>query len=181
MGQDEGKIKAIGASNWSDERIALANAYAKRCGRRGFCATQVRYPFIKPNPYKKEGEKRDTTTLSFEEKTGLLFCEKQEMAVFAFCAQAKGYISKVLKGLPLTEMITLMYDSPENRERAKRAGRLAARLGCFPEDIGLCYLFSRPVPVCALIGPGNMEQLKDSMEAADRELTKEQLAYLTEI
>ena len=176
--QDEGLIKAIGASNWTDGRIASANAYAASCKRRGFSCTQVRYPYVRPNPYKKEGEVRDTTTLSFEEKTGIPFCLKEELSVFAFCAQAKGYMTKVLKGKQLSEMEALMYDNQKNRERAKRAGKLSEALGCGPEAVGLCYLFSRPMQVCALIGPSNMEQLKNTMEAADLELSGEQLKFM---
>ena len=176
--QDQGLIKAIGASNWTDERIAAANEYAKKCGRKGFCATQVRYPYVTPLPYKEEGEIRDTTTLSFAEETGTDFCLAQHMAVFAFCAQAKGYITKVLKGTPLPEMVALMYDSPKNRKKALRAGKVAEELEVSPEAVGLSYLFSRRVPVCALAGPGNMEQLKSTMEAADLSLTQSQIEYL---
>jgi aryl-alcohol dehydrogenase-like predicted oxidoreductase len=38
---DEGRVKALGAANWTARRIRKANDYASRTGKAGFVATQL--------------------------------------------------------------------------------------------------------------------------------------------
>ncbi|MBR4164827.1 MAG: aldo/keto reductase, partial [Lachnospiraceae bacterium] len=86
--------------------------------------------------------------------------------------------TKYLSGQELPKKTARAYDYPMNRARAERAGIVAREIGCPPEAVGLGYLFTRPFPVCAIVGPRNTEQLRLTLEAADLELTDAQKAFL---
>ena len=176
--QDQGVISRIGASNWSLERIEEANRYAAACGRTGFEATQTGYAYMKNYVQMGMNKDPDTTMLYFDERRDTAYCTEHQFPVVAYSSQANGYITKYLSGKGLPEKVARSYDYPMNRMRAKRAGKVALELECSPEAVGLAYLFTRPFPVCAIIGPRNLEQLRSSLEAADLELSDEQKTFL---
>ena len=123
-------------------------------------------------------EDPDTTMLYFDESRDTDYYTKHRFPVVAYSSQANGYITKYLAGAGLPEKVARSYDAPLNRARAERAGSVAAELGCSPEAAGLAYLFTRPFPVCAIVGPRTVEQLRSSLEAADINLSDAQKAFL---
>lgn len=175
---EKGKIKMLGASNWSNQRIEQANAYAKRCGKDGFIANQISYAYIKPlTPGGVESE-ADDTMLYFTEKDYDYYSEHQDIRIFAYSSQARGYMTKFLSGNPMHPSILRTYDSQENRDRANRALEVAKELGVSVEAIGLQYLFHRPFPVNAVVGSRTMGQLKDTLQAIRLTLAPDQIRYL---
>ncbi len=176
--QDQGMISRIGASNWSLTRIDEANRYAASCGRTGFVATQTGYAYMKNYVQMGMNKDPDTTMLYFDEDRDTGYCTEHQLPVAAYSSQANGYITKYLSGSDIPEKIKRSYDYPLNRARAKRAGEVASKLGCSPEAVGLAYLFTRPFPVCAVIGPRNTQQLRSSLEALEIELSDDQKAFL---
>ena len=178
--QDRGLVSRLGASNWSLGRIGEANRYAAACGRAGFAATQTGYAYMKNHVQVNFSDTPDTTMLYFDEARDTAYCAEHQLPVVAYSSQANGYITKFLSGQKLPEKTALAYDYPMNRERAGRAGQVARELGCSPEAVGLGYLFTRPFPVCAIVGPRTPEQLRLTLAAADLELTEAQNAFLEE-
>ena len=177
--QDRGFASHIGASNWSLKRIEEANRYAAACGRTGFEADQTGYAYMKNYVQMGMNEDPDTTMLYFDEGRDTAWCTEHQLPVIAYSSQANGYITKVLAGAELPYKVARSYDYPMNRARAGRAGKVAEERGCPPEAVGLGYLFTRPFPVCAIVGPRTVEQLRDTLEgAADIELTEAQKAFL---
>ena len=177
--QDRGLIAHIGASNWSLARIDEANRYAAACGRTGFEADQTGYAYMKNYVQMGVNEDPDRTMLYFDEGRDTAYCTEHQLPVVAYSSQANGYITKVLTGQELPYKVARSYDYPLNRARAARAGAVAEELGCPPEAAGLAYLFTRPFPVCAIVGPRTAEQLRSTLEgAADVELTEAQKAFL---
>ena len=177
--QDRGLITHIGASNWGIARIDEANRYAAACGRTGFEADQTGYAYMKNHVQVNFSETPDTTMLYFDEGRDTGYCTEHQLPVIAYSSQANGYITKVLSGAELPYKVARAYDYPMNRARAVRAGKVAEERGCPPEAAGLAYLFTRPFPVCAIVGPRTAEQLRSTLEgAADIELTAAQKAFL---
>ncbi len=176
--QDQGLIVHIGASNWSLARIDEANRYAHACGRTGFEADQTGYAYMKNYVQMGVNPDPDTTMLYFDEGRDTAYCTEHQFPVVAYSSQANGYITKVLSGQELPPKVARSYDYPRNRARAVRAGEVAREIGCPPEAVGLAYLFARPFPVCAIVGPRNTEQLLATLASADIELTAAQKAYL---
>ena len=176
--QDRGLISHLGASNWSIGRIDEANRYAVACGRMGFEADQTGYAYMKNYVQVNFSETPDTTMLYFDEARDTAYCTEHQLPVVCYSSQANGFITKFLSGQELPWKTARAYDYPLNRARAKRAGTVARELGCPPEAVGLGYLFTRPFPVCAIVGPRKPEQLHATLKAADLELTETQKAFL---
>lgn len=171
--QDTGKIVHYGASNWSVQRMAAANAYAAACGREGFFGSQIQYSYIHTL------DVTDKTTLFFKEKEEAPFYLENNLALFAYTSQAKGYITKVLNNLPFKGNMANNYDCMVNRKRSVRAAEVAVEIGgCTAEEVGLAYLHTRPFNTLTIVGPRTLEQIARSMIAGDIELTPEQIAFL---
>lgn len=85
----EGKIRCFGASNWSAKRIAEANQYAQAHNLQGFCAGQIKWSLAKTNP-----NYPDDPTLVEMNPEEYSFYQKNQLGLFAFASQAKGFFSK---------------------------------------------------------------------------------------
>ena len=107
-----GKIRAIGASNWTCARIDEANAYARAHGKTPFAISQIQWcaAYVKPNAWP------DPTIVSMNE-TEYAGYIKNGLPVMAFSPQANGYFSKLIAGEPLKQKYMERYDCPENRRR----------------------------------------------------------------
>ena len=66
----------------------------------------------------------------------------------------------------------------ERTERRDRAIELAQKLGKSPIHVALAYVLAQPFPVVPLIGPRTLQELDDSLEALDIELTSKQVRWL---
>jgi len=174
--QDAGKIAHYGASNWSGRRIIEANKYARDNGRETFFGSQIMYSYALPF------DVGDRSTMYFDEELEGRLYHREELALFCYTSQAKGYISKALSGNPLPPNALRDFDCPTNRDRAARAQEVARQIGgdCSAERVGLAYLFTLPHQTFPIVGCRTLEQINDSLGACDIELTPEQIKYLAE-
>ena len=169
--QDAGKIAHYGASNWSAARVAEAGAYARSRGREGFFGSQIQFSYVFP----LEPDAPSTRYFDEELDGGTYLAEN--VALFSYTSQAKGYMTKLLNGAPLNSNITRLFDCSANRERTRRAAEVARQAGRGVEHVGLAYLHALPYNVVTLVSCSSLEQLKNSMDC-DMELTPEQIKYL---
>jgi aryl-alcohol dehydrogenase-like predicted oxidoreductase len=169
-----GRIRAIGASNWTTERIAEANAYARSHGKAGFCASQIAWS-LAALPAEDKAMRTyamDAPTYAYHARTGL--------PVIPYSAQARGFFGGKYgpgRGDPNSPVVKNYYNA-ENFDRLARAQALAAQLGRSANEVALAYLLSQPFPVFPIVGPHSVEQLRASLAAADLTLTPDQVAYL---
>ena len=171
--QDARKIGLYGASNWTCSRIEAANQYAASCGREGFFGSQIQFSYVDIL------DVTDKTTLFFNETQDGTFYLRQKLDFFAYTSQAKGYITKFLRGDSITGDLQQNYDCPKNRARAARATKVAEEIGCCTaEEVGLAYLYTLPYNILTIVGPRVLAQIQASMKAVEIELTKEQITYL---
>ncbi len=173
-----GKIRAIGASNWSVERIEQANRFAKENGMTPFSASQIKWSFSEPLPPSDD-------TLEIMDQKVYPWYLKEQMPVFAFSSQAKGYFTRrnaygLDKPVSLGQFSWVSLDTPENRRRAARIDKLSRDLGVSIASLVLAYLTNDPLPTIPIIGCGSMDTLRDSLSQPDLILTDEQLRYLRE-
>lgn len=168
--QNVGRIAAIGASNWSPERIAAANAYAASCGRAGFTASQVQYALCMP------ATKEDPSLVWLDERVDGPFFAREEMPVYAYSSQSHGYVAKALAGGDLRG--AAIYDTPENRRKAQECERIAREVGASPNAVALVYLLYQEFPCAAVTGPKSIRQLHDTVAAAHVRLTPAQINAL---
>lgn len=171
----EGKIRHFGASNWMAGRILEGQKYAREHGLEGFVADQLlwsmadadmkHYPW--PGCTNMDGE-----AWKMHVETG--------MAAFAYESQARGFFQKYRKaGMEgISEELKKLYYSDENINRYKRAQKLASEKNISLSAIVLLYVLSSPFPSAALIGPRTDAQFMESMEAADMQLSEDEMKYL---
>lgn len=157
-----GRIRAFGVSNWSCERIAQANTYAKEHQKTPIVISQIQWGLAATTP-ERWG---DPTLLCMnqEEYAGYL---QNGIPVMGFSSQGGGYYSKLISGEPLKEKIAHRYDHALNRKRLEAVRVLANETGCSPAAIALAYITSNPVQGLAVVGCSNVQQLEDCMSASD--------------
>ncbi len=175
--QQKGKILCYGASNWTTERIAQANEYAAKKGYDGFFGSQIQYSYMITHGMP------DKTIVYMDEKRDTDFYSQWNAPVFCFTSMASGYMTKYLGGVDLSkehfaDNFKTAYSFEDNYRRAHRAEKVANELGVSVEAVGLAYLLNRPFPTVTLMQSDTRERICSVLEAADLELTDDQLAYL---
>jgi aryl-alcohol dehydrogenase-like predicted oxidoreductase len=174
----EGKIRALGASNWTAARLAAANAYARKSGQLGFAANQPCWSLgcQAAKPAKDPGLVRfDAAAYRFHRQSGL--------AVIPFTSQARGFFSKL--ALPRARQPAKLrqddYFVPANVATAKLVWQIARTRGVKPSAIVLAYVWSRPFPVVPIIGCRTFAQLEECIAAVPVRLTPAELAALEKV
>lgn len=172
-----GKLRALGCSNWAPARIEEANRYAASNGLTGFCASQIGWALAWPQPAfdpKSLTRYVDAETEAFHRRTGF--------TQVAYSSQANGFFSgRYGPGLPPEAQkpgVLRKYGSPRNYKRLAAATELAGRRGVSANQVALTGLLEQPFPFFAIVGPKNIEQLRDSLAAADLRLSADELAGL---
>lgn len=165
-----GKILKFGASNWTSERINLANTYARANGLVPFSASQIRF-----NPAYCVGERTGLVGMDSNEFD---FYKSNNMPVVAYSSQAKGFFSKMAeKGEnALSEKAKKRYLCRENIDRLEVLKQLSKQYNTSIAGI-ICGAFSSfEVPeVFPVIGGSCIEQIKDSLGGSDVKLDKQEL------
>jgi aryl-alcohol dehydrogenase-like predicted oxidoreductase len=166
----QGKVRRVGCSNWSVERIAMANKYAKESGQHGFSMSQIGWCLAA------------TDSKFFTQFGSLMMSDsaydwyyKNDMPVFAFSSQAQGFFARVasggLKSLP--PFLVEQYGSEDNMKRLEKVKKMAQERGVSISAIGLSYLVYNKLPCVAIIGAENLEMLKQSLESTTLHLSAE--------
>jgi aryl-alcohol dehydrogenase-like predicted oxidoreductase len=187
-----GRIGAFGGSSWTHQRIAEANEYADKHGLKPFTVSSPNLALAVPNEPMWVG----CVSLSGDEEA-LAWYEKNQMPVFAWSSQARGFFSgrytpamaddfrakqPHFAELPLPERDQLnvfrTYFSDANWERYHRAEELAKKKGCTLQQITLAWVLHQPLNLYALIGPATVDELDNSIGALDVQLSNDELAWL---
>jgi aryl-alcohol dehydrogenase-like predicted oxidoreductase len=79
-----GKVKEIGASNWSAKRVKEANEYAKAHGLKGFSAAQIMWSLAVENEGATDPTMVKMNVADFE------IYKQMNMPVFGFASQGRG-------------------------------------------------------------------------------------------
>ena len=109
--QDAGKIRYIGASNWTPERIREANAYAASKGRQGFVASQTFWGLAAPE---REASTAQGYQLYYED--GYQDIHAEGVTMIPYSAQSGGYFTKLAAGgeAALPDFLKARYANPVN-------------------------------------------------------------------
>ncbi len=171
----QGLVKAVGASNWSIDRILKANAYAKSAGKTPFTVSQIQWSLVHTTPQIVG----DPTLVCMDDGQYGQYT-KAELPVMAFSSQGKGFFSKYLVGgkEALNAKVMQRYYSDINLRRAERVDQLAKELGVSPAAITMAYITSNALPAVAIAGCSTVAQLQDTLRDADLQLTPQQIEFL---
>jgi aryl-alcohol dehydrogenase-like predicted oxidoreductase len=167
-------IRSIGASNWTTDRLAEADAYARSHGVRGFGASSPNLALARQIAEPWPG------CVSASDPDSRHWYETTQLPLFAWSAAAAGYFAgRAENPDPIrTDSVAATYDSPENRERRRRAEEIAARLDVTATQVAVAWVLNQPFPTFAVVGPDRLEELRQSAAAADLELTPDDVSWL---
>lgn len=163
-----GRLRYLGASNWSVTRIAEANAYAKAHGLHGFVASQPQWNLAQTNMVPTADPTLRTVT-----NDDLCWYRTQRLPIIPYSSTACGYFATD------GQAGAASFDNPVSRARLQRAQQLAAELGCTPNQIALAWLLHQDVPVIPILGTTRPEHLQDAISATTICLTPAQRDWLT--
>lgn len=166
----EGKIEKFGVSNWTVERIAQAQEYAKEKELIELSASQIRF-----NPAYCKGERSGLVGMEPEQ---FAYYQKENMPVVAYSSQAKGFFSKMAEQGEdaLSQKAKDRYLCEENLQKLSVIKTLAEKYSCSIASL-ICGAFcSMENPeVFPVIGSRTVAQMEDSLNGADLSLEQEEV------
>lgn len=167
-----GRIRAIGVSNWTHQRIQEANDYAARYHLTGFAFSSPSLSLAKMNYPRWPGcVAADAETISWH--------ANNQMPLLSWSSQASGFFSGRFspQNRENEEMVNVYY-SEGNWERYQRAQMLAEKKQVSIIQIALAYVLNQPFPSAAIIGPEKPDELYSSVQGASIELTSDEVNWL---
>ena len=164
----DGKVRAIGCSNFSSEQLAEADRTARENGTARFVAVQNQYSLLERDD--------DEAVLPVARKLGL--------AYIPFFPLASGLLTgKVRRGEPGPEGTRLAgseFDD-ETFDRVEALERFAADRGRTLLELAISALASTPGIASVIAGATRPEQVRANAAAGSWELTADELAALAAV
>lgn len=161
-----GRVRAIGASNWTTDRIEAANNYARANGRAAFVANQPKLSLAVAKP------SNDPTVPRFGPED-FAWHAGQSVVVCPYSPTANGFFATGgTKG-------SGGWEAGVSTARLRVAGRLAAEIGATSNQIALAWLLHQPFPVVPILGTTDEDHLNDAMGASDVRLSVVHMTALT--
>jgi aryl-alcohol dehydrogenase-like predicted oxidoreductase len=170
----DGKVRAIGCSNFSSAQVAAALDTSARLGAASFVTCQDEYSLL------VRKIERDLVPLM----------QKRGMTLLPYAPLAGGFLSgKYLRGNPLPKNARLAYSShhasdvinERNWDIADRLRDFAARTGRSMLDVAFAWLLARPVTASVIAGAMTPEQVEQNIRAGEAKLSAEDIAELDRI
>lgn len=177
---DEGKITAIGASNWSHERISSANTFAAAKGLRPFSASSAQFSLAEwarpPWP--------DAVTLAGDAQLGAReWFSAHGLSVFAWSSLARGFFSdhydpKNPGANRVSRWCATYFGTEENRQRLERVRMFARERGVTVAQVALAYVLCHPLHAFAVVGCATFEKFEQNVAALSLKLDHATLQWL---
>ena len=155
-----GRIRRIGASNWTVERYEAFNDYAARSGLTGLTVLSNQLSLAEVLEPVWAG------CLSAFDAATRAWLERTQTPLLAWSAQASGFFA----GRDDGHEVRTSWLSEANAGRRRRAEELAARLGVPPVAVALAWVLWQPFPTFAVVGPRSLGELEACLAALDVEL-----------
>ncbi len=170
----DGLINVFGGSNWGIDRFAAANAYARKAGKRAMSVLNNNLSLAHMVTPVWDG------CISASDGASLAYLTETQTAHFSWSSQARGYFygTDDATALPDGTRPEQCFDSPDNRERRRRAGQLGEELGVSAGQVAMAYVVNQPFPSFALIGPRTEAELASTLRGIALTLTPGQIAWL---
>ena len=164
----QGKVRAIGASNYAAERLATALGLAGSGGLPRFESCQPRY-----NPLER-GIERDIVPLCLSEQVGII----------GYSALASGFLSGKYRSAadlgksPRGERSVAPYLSPRGFAVLDALGRVAARHGAAMASVAIAWQIAKPGITAPIASATSLPQLAELVAGATLALSPEDIAEI---
>jgi aryl-alcohol dehydrogenase-like predicted oxidoreductase len=163
---ERGRIRYIGASNWSIQRIAEANEYASKHGLQGFVTSQLHWSLADPN-----WESGPDPIMRYVTEEDREWYASVGISIVAYSSTAGGYFASI-HGSSGT------YDNPTNIKRRNRAEELASNINCTTAQIAMAYLLHQKPLTIPIFRTTNQAHLAEIMDSVSINLSNEQVQWL---
>jgi aryl-alcohol dehydrogenase-like predicted oxidoreductase len=169
-----GKVRFLGVSNFNGEQTRAANDYAATHQRPAFISTQPKYNLICRAAFETSVEP---------------YCEQTGMAVIPYSPLEGGLLTGKYKPqapLPENSRHTLngraeIKLTPQVVKVLEVLAALAKARGETMTQTALAWMLSKPVITSPIIGATSLSQLEDSLGAAGKRLSREEMTRLDEV
>lgn len=170
-----GRMTAFGGSNWSHTRLEEADRYARERGLTPFAASSPNFGLAVPN----EPMWADCISISGD-REALAWYRRSGLPIMSWASLSSGFFTGAFTpDVIANKDIARVYYNEGNWERLRRVQSLAAELGCAPIQVALAWVLNQPdLDVFALIGPQTVAELDSSLDAAEMDLSPEQVRWL---
>ncbi len=166
-----GRIRVLGVSNWTHERIAEANRIAAANGLDGFEVSSPNFGLAHQMADLWGGG--CVTLTGKENRDARSWYETNQMPVVAYSGLARGFFSGKFKAYDM-EGAKAVLDSfaqkgflyEENMRRLKIAEEIAERDGCTVSQVALRYSFASPMNVFPVVSTTSAARLADNAACA---------------
>ena len=168
-----GRMRAFGGSNWSLDRVAAANEYAREHGLVGMSAVSNNFSLARMVDPVWAG------CIAASDPASRAWFTQMQIPLLSWSSQARGFFTD--RAGPDkrddAELVRGWY-AEDNFARRARAYELAAKKGVQPINISLAYVLTQPFPTFALIGPRTVAETESSFGALGVELTGGEVGWL---
>ena len=162
----EGKIRYIGLSNFSAQRLKEAVDVAEKMGISKISCIQNKGTYLKPRADASFGRQEPLS------KEVISVCDRLSVTPIAYSPLIKGYYGN--RNKPLAEQ----YISRENEERIARLDFIAKELGVTPTQLVYAYLLRGKSPIIPIVAISNSAQFTEAVGALGIELSAEIISQL---
>ncbi len=166
----QGKVRVVGASNYSAERLSRALDIGKQLGYPGYQSLQPLY-----NLYDRE---------DYETKFEVL-CRKKGLGVITYFSLASGFLTgkyrseKDLAGSARREFVK-KYLNDRGFRILKALDQVAKKLNSKPASVSLAWLIAQPGITAPIASATSLEQLNDLIGATRLELDHSSMRLLNQ-
>jgi aryl-alcohol dehydrogenase-like predicted oxidoreductase len=177
---DEGKIRAIGASNWSHERIAVANAFAVSAGVKPFSASSVQFSLA---DWTRSPWPGAVTLGGAGQRAAREWYVMHGLPVFAYSSLGRGFFSDhYVPRNPRTNRVSrwcaAYFGTEENHRRLERARMFAQHHQVTVAQVALAYVLSHPLQPFAVVGCTTVDKFAQNVSALTLSLNEATLQWL---
>ena len=167
----QGKVRALGASNFAPERLAEALAVSKRLGLARYEVVQPEYHLL--------------ARRELEDRLGPL-CLAEGIGILPYCGLASGYLtgkyrSEADYGKSVRGDRMAKYAGGRGPAILAALDEVAAAAGATPAQVALAWVAARPAVAAPIASARTVEQLDELIGAMELELTPAQLAHLNRV
>ncbi len=169
-----GRIGIFGGSNWSTERIAQANAYAKKHQLKPMSVLNNNLSLAVMEKPVWDGCITSNTPAT------LKYLRDNRVAHFSWSSQARGYFlpENLRNRLPADTAPETCFGSNANAERRNRAETLAKKYGVSAHNIATAWVLAQSFPSFALVGPRSPGEIASTLPGLAVNLSTQEVMWL---
>lgn len=178
----EGKLGAIGGSNWTHQRIEAQRKYAAAHGLTPFTVSSPHFGLAKLD-IDLYGD--NCFTLTGEQADARNWYRENPVAVLSYATLSQGFFGGKITSADYDKRIELLgergaaaFGSKENFIRLQRAEKLAKEKGCTLSQLALAWTYTRGMNLFAAVGSRSAERMTENFGALSVSLTKEEADWL---